>query len=381
MTVTTDFDSEFIVPGFTYQAKGKLKVYDWAKARVIVDKQVCPSLIEVKCTRVSGMSGAGSATLSILDPDKEFFNTIDDGSEVEIYMSEQTPMTYGNKVWGGFLQNKEFDVTKKVILKLQAKEYMFDLTDKYTPDALTPNENSFTTTEPGEIIKTLMATYQLEFTTDNVITGTGSTMSVSFKKKTLFECIKQICDTFNYVFYINLDKDLVVRRRYTQVNTAISDYATWGDNIISIKDETTQEYLTNTIYVVGVSSSVKATAVDATSVAQYGEHTLNYVAPALTTNTDCQNFADAYIALFKDPIQSIKIKSKLLAFSSPYEYIQVNSERSGLSGSYQIVQMTHEYSKKGLYTELTLSNKITDLSTSLGQLMSRLSQVETTTYG
>ena len=375
----SEFEGGFVIPPTT-AAQGEIKVYDWAKGRVLADKQVIANVISIDCTRNSTSENAGTATIKVMDKDRTIFSNLDESVEIEIFLSEQSPMTYANKVWGGFLDEKKFEIEDSKILIIRASEYAQVLTDNLTSATEDAGENVFTSEEPGTIIKALMDEYQVEFTTDNVLDGTTSTMTAKFINKSLYECIKQVCDTFNYVFYINLDKDLVVRKASTIVNTPASDSLEYGNNIKTISEIRNKQFLVNSIRVFGSSSAVSATASDTTSISTYGTRAIKYAAPSLTTNTDCQNFGDAYIAAWKDPKESFEIKSRLLAYSSPLEYIPLISTPNNIDGQYQIIQLRHKYSKKGLYSEVTLSHKMTSLSLSLGQLMARLSQVEVTTY-
>jgi hypothetical protein len=225
-----------------------------------------------------------------------------------------------------------------------------------------------------------MPAYQVEYTSDNVLTGTTSLMTATFLKKTLFDCLKQICDTYAYVFYINLLSDLVVRKSSTMVNTPPSDYLLWGDNLIKCNEEENKEFMVNSVVVTGKTSSITATYSDQNSIDTYGKQGKSIIAPSLSTNTDCLNYATAYVNAFKDPLPCIKTSSRLIAFSEPLEYIQLTSAPNVLDGVYQIREITHQFGKTGIQTDLTLSNKISDLSISLGQFLSRLSSVETKSF-
>jgi hypothetical protein len=374
----TDFSGDFLVPASQY-VPGEIIVLDWAKCRVLINKQNINNLIDMTCTRSADIS-AGKAEINFKDPDKTLYSQINPGDEVEIYLSEQAPMTYGNKVWGGTVESRNYDIENKKLLVVNAKEYTQTLIAKITDSTAINLKNDFTNVEPGTIIQALMPAYQVEYTSDNVLTGTTSLMTATFLKKTLFDCLKQICDTYAYVFYINLLSDLVVRKSSTMVNTPPSDYLLWGDNLIKCNEEENKEFMVNSVVVTGKTSSITATYSDQNSIDTYGKQGKSIIAPSLSTNTDCLNYATAYVNAFKDPLPCIKTSSRLIAFSEPLEYIQLTSAPNVLDGVYQIREITHQFGKTGIQTDLTLSNKISDLSISLGQFLSRLSSVETKSF-
>jgi hypothetical protein len=378
----TDYEGDYIVPP-SQSAPGEIVVYDWAKCRVLVDKQVIDGLIEMTCTRSADIS-SGSATLKVKDVDKTIYNQVQAGQEVEIYLSEQSPLLYANKVWGGYLESREFDVDRQFLLIIKAKEYSNNLILNMTKSSVDSGKNSFSGTEPGTAIKALMSNYQVDFTTDNVLTGTASTITADFLNMTLFDAIKKICDQFGYVFYVNLDKDLVVRQSFTVVATPVTDYLTYTDNLQSIKEEETKELLCNSVIVYGKTNSYVsnsgAPTTDASSIASYGTHDKRIIVSSLTTSADCTNFANAYIAQYKDPLKQYKTVSRLVAFSEPLEYIELTVAASGVSGQYQIREITHTFQKAQIKTEMTITNKISDLYISLGQLLGRVQAIEIKTF-
>lgn len=358
---------------------GQIVVLDWTKCRVLINKQNIPNVIDMTCTRSADIS-AGKATINFKDSTKSLYDSITPGDEVEIYLSEETPMTYANKVWGGAVEARNYDVENKKLLVVNAKEYTQRLITKITDSTAIASTNDFTNVEPGAIVQTLMAAYQIEYTSDNVLNSTTSLMTATFLKKTLFDCFKQICDTYNYVFYVNLLSDLVVRKSSTIINTPASDVLLWGDNLRRANEEENKEFLVNSVVITGKNSTFTASYSDQTSINTYGLHGKSIIAPSLSTSADCLVYATAYVNAFKDPLPSIKTLSRLIAFSEPLEYITLTSAPNILNGTYQIREITHRFGKAGIETEMTLSNKISDLSISLGQVMSRLSSVETKAY-
>jgi hypothetical protein len=353
---------------------GSITVYDWAKCRVLINKQVIEPLYACNNTRSADI-GAGRASFQFLDPTKSLSALISPGDEIEIYLSEQSPLLTANKVWGGFVDSSSFNVDSKIILEVKGKEYSNNLILNITAATAVANENSFTAVEPGTAIIALMNTYQVDFTTEGVLTGTASTLTGNYINKTLFDAIKSICDGFGYVFYITLDKDLVVRKLETVVPVPATDYLTYTDNMRDIKEEYNKELLCNDVIVYGTGAA-SASKTDANSIAQYGTHAKRIVAPALTTTADCNNFALAYIAAYKDPLLQYRTVSRLVAYSNPLEYIQVTSGKSDVDGQYQIREISHYYDKKGIRTEMVLSKKISDLTMSLGQLLGRVQAIE-----
>jgi hypothetical protein len=374
-----DYGGEFDVPVSQY-ASGEIRVYDWVKCRVMINKQVIDPVYSCTNTRSADLS-AGTATLKFLDASKTIANMINPGDELEIFLSEQSPVLIANKVWGGFVDSVSFDVDNKIVLNVKGKEYSSNLILNMTASTAQANKNSFTAIEPGTAIIALMSNYQVDFTTEGVLTGTASVITADFLNMTLFDAIKKICDGYGYVFYIDLVKDLVVRKQETIVAVPGTDYLTYTDNMNSIKEEYNKELLCNSVQVLGNATGIASSIyTDATSIAQYGTNSKLITIPSLTTDADCDTFASAYLAAYKDPLLQYRTVSRLIAYSDPLEYITITSDKSEVSGQYQIREITHSYGKAGIKTEMTLSKKISDLSMSLGQLLSRVSALEVTTY-
>jgi hypothetical protein len=373
----TDFSGEFLVQT-SQSASGSIKVYDWAKCRVMINKQVIDPVYSMSCTRSADIS-AGDATIKFLDPTKTLSALINPGDELEIFLSEQSPLLIANKVWGGYVDSSSFNVDNKIVLEVKGKEYSNNLILNITASTAQSNKNSFSGVEPGTAIIALMTNYQVDFTTEGVLTGTGSTLTADYLNKSLFDAIKSICDGYGYVFYISLDKDLVVRKQETVVAVPVTDYLTYTGNMNSIKEEYNKELLCNDVIVYGKTSGVVSNSgsptQDATSIARYGTNAKRIVVPSLTTNTDCNNFAAAYIAAYKDPLLQYRTNSRLVAYSDPLEYITVTSSKSEVSGTYQIREIAHDY-QKAIKTTMVLSKKVSDLSMSLGQLLGRVQAIE-----
>ena len=274
-------------------------------------------------------------------------------------------------------------MAKKIVLIITAKEYTQNLIIQATGATVSANHNSFTNVEPGTAIIDLMNSYQVEFTTDGVTTGTSSLLNSDYLNKSLFDAITAICAQFNYVFYVNLVKDLVVRPLTQVVNTPASDYLTYGENLYSIKEQDNKEQLCNDVIVYGAGSTVSnggAALIDQNSIDSYGRAAKRLIIPSLTTNGDCTNYATAYRDAYSIPLKQFVTESRLVAFSDPLEYINVESDPSGISGPYQIREITHNYDAKGITTEMTINKKISEATILLGQLTARVNAIEIKTF-
>jgi hypothetical protein len=373
-----DFGGEFLFP-VSQAVSGEINVFDWVKCQVLINKEVWGNVIDMKCTRAGDM-GSGKATIKYDDSTKEIYTGIKEGDEVEIYLSEESPMTAPNKIWGGFVENPSFEMGQTFIMTVAAKEYTQKLLESFTPSTAVSNQNSFVNIEPGVAIKALMAAYQIDFTTENVLVGTSSLITADFLNKSLKVCIDEICTTYGYVWYINLDKVLVVRKKETVVPTPGTDYLTFGTNILTIKQEKNKEILCNSVIVFGKASGTVsnggAALEDVTSIATYGRVGKRITISSLSTNADCNNYAAAYLAAYKDPIVQYKTKSYFLSHSEPLQYITLGASELSISGQFQIREITHTFNSTGIFTDATLGIKISDLTMSLGQLMSRVSATE-----
>lgn len=345
-------------------ATGTVEVLEFKKCRVLINQYDITNLFEVECKSTQTI-GAGSFTAKCEDRNQALFNTVEVGDEVEIFMNE---IEVENKVWGGYLENKTYDKSKSNLLILTGRDYTSRLYNQYFTDTYSAQELS-------AVIADIM-TNQSDFTTGGVGSTSGKTIDATFTKRTLFDGIKTACEQWNYLFQVDMNKDLWIRDQSTVV--AAGNSLIWGTNVYErIEELSNKEYIVNKVEV-EASASVSATKEDADSIAAYGTQELKLVVPGLTNNTDAQAFADTWIANYKDPISNYRVKSRFLNDTIPGEYITTSIPNTGLeSGSYQVIDLTHFWSKsKGLCTESTLGNRILAQTETLGDWLRRYKVAE-----
>ena len=163
------------------------------------------------------------------------------GQDITIYCdSNSSPTT---KIFTGVIEDIEFlspDYNREFIT-LSGRDYTARLLDV---TALETYNNS----APETIIQNLIDKYVTGVTYNNVaVTGTTIT-HLTFKHKSIFECIRIIAELIGYSFWIDVNKDLHLERE----STVASGYVLDNSNIIGTATfETDREELFNEVWVYG----------------------------------------------------------------------------------------------------------------------------------
>ena len=343
---------------------GTVEVLEFKKCRVLINQYDITNLFDVECKSTQTI-GAGSFTAKCEDRNQAMFNTIEVGDKVEIFMNE---IEVENKVWGGYLENKTYDKSKSNLLTLTGRDYTSRLYNQYFT-------YTYSAQELSDVVVDIMGN-QADFTTGGVGATSSKTIDATFTKRTLFDGIKTACDQWNYIFQVDMNKDLWIRNLATVV--AAGNSINWGVNVYEkVEELSNKEYIVNKVEVES-SNTVSATAYDADSQSTYGIQELKLVIPGLDNNTDAQAFADTYVSIYKDPITNYRVKSRFLNDTIPGEYITCAIPDTGLaSGSFQVLDITHSWSKsKGLCSEVTLGSRILQQTETLGDWLRRYKVAE-----
>jgi hypothetical protein len=338
---------------------GTIEVLPFQKCRVLINQYDMTNLFDVTCTATQTI-GSGSFTAKCMDRNQALFNTVNVGDEVEIFMNE---IEVENKVWGGYLESKTYDKSISNLLTLSGRDYTSRLLNQYFTQTYSAQELSV-------VVKDIM-TNQSDFTTVGVGTTSGKAINATYTKRTLFDAIKTACDQWNYIFQVDMFRDMWIRDATTVV--AAGNALTWGDNVFEkIQELSDKTYIVNKISV-EASASVSGSGSDATSQGTYGIQELDLVVPGLTNNTDATAFASTYIQVYKDPITNYKVKSRFLNDTIPGEYITCAIPNTSLeTGSFLVIDITHTWSRdKGLCSETTLGTRIMAQYEQLGDWLRR----------
>jgi hypothetical protein len=311
--------------------------------------------------------GAGRCSLIAADPDRTQYNLFQDGQELEIYMSETTT---ANKVWGGYVENKQLSENDGRALKVEGREYSSRLMNQTFSD-------TFASTELSDAVTTIMG-YQTDFTV-SIDATSGKSVDGTFTNESIYSALQKFCDAHGYYFWVDVNK--VFRMSPYSTVELSPDTITAGDNVTKERfDLEDKQYLVNDVTVRGT-SGVEGTATDATSQATYGIHSKKVTVASLDNAATAQRYADQYIEDYKDPLPNQRLTTKFLPSTDPREYLAVSIPGMGLSGNYQVVSIGHRWGKgQGLRSEVELSNKLADTGLQMGQFERRIGDIETATY-
>ena len=346
---------------------GEGYVLEWKKCLVLVNKQNLPNLISVECTSNVNF-GSGRFNLTCSDPNGLEYDIINSGDEIEIYMNT---INVANKVWGGYVETKSLATQNGQVLTLGGREYSSRLLNQvsdYTPTAV----------ELSTALKAILAN-QVDFDDIFITTTSGLSVTFAFTNETLFNQMKKACDQHN--FYFGVDVDLHAYSYLLSASATSPDVLLWGSNIFRDNTlEENKEFLVNDI-TVQASSTVTASASDATSQSQYLKQSKVYTIADVGSTAAAQAYADTLLAVYKDPINQIKVTSNFLPSTMPTDYIQITIPPLGLDGLYQVVEISHRYNRDdGLKTVTTVGKKLTDQSMWLGEMEKRMRLVEQKAY-
>lgn len=352
--------------GYSSIVPGQWTVLPWSLCLVLIDGVNVTDLFY--CENTNNINfGAGSCTIRASDPLRAQYLTFQEGDEIEIYMNDTHT---ANKVWGGYIENIRMSQQEGKLLEITGKDYSSRLQNQIFSD-------TFAGVELSDCVSTILS-YQSDFTSS--ITPTASKpISAAFSYETLFNALQKACGTYDYYFWIDVDKVAHIMDR-----TAISfspDTLTAGSNVSRRRaEQDNRQNLVNQVTVTG-NGGITQTAQDLDSQAAYGIYSKDVTVASLTTAASVLAYAQKYIDTYKDPRPNQILETKFLPYTDPRETMTVNVPDLGMVGDYQVIRHTRKWGKgEGLKSEVELSNNITDVTLQLGNFERRIRDVENAVF-
>lgn len=126
------------------------------------------------------------------------------GQEVIVHVSTTSSFSDATRRFTGILERIEFDQqgTFRSIVSISGRDYGSRLMDAQARD-------TYNNTEVSVIIKNLLDLYATSIGQSKIQTTSKTVTHVTFRHKTLWECIEYLANMVGYVFYVDVAKDLV----------------------------------------------------------------------------------------------------------------------------------------------------------------------------
>lgn len=242
------------------------------------------------------------------------------------------------------------------------------------------NVNYSVTAETSDILKTLFDTYATEFTYTNVNTST-TTITVNWYQKPMFECIKELCQSAGFDFYIDSSLDAHYFESGSVKNT--TEAVIHNMNLLSIEDFG-QDYsqIKNKVRVEGadieglplIYSSIDDDGIYGTS-SDLGVRELIIKDQNISNSTQAMERADSERSFSSSPNTVGEAKCMGLATLQPGEQIKISAPSSNLPPAYYtIISYRHEF-EGFMKTTLTINKEAIKLQRILRDRISRDQEV------
>lgn len=370
MTVT---DGSFTVPTSVY-IPGTIEVLGWSNVLITVDTIPVENLLSLSSTANINF-GSGTASIEAGDPERDQYDVLLEGTEVEIYL-KQPDINIANKVWGGFLETNKWEENKKNVLKLTAKEYSSRLVQQKIGAALTWTGADLRTVMLDTLAK------QTDFTYESItaMAVTGHAITMSFTEDTvIYDVIRKACEQADYYFGIDLNKDCYIRKKTDVFLSA--DQLIAGDNVmINANIETNKEFQLTAVTVKSKPSTTAYSGSAASTVPALTQTRTVYM-PGITSDAAAALYAASLIETNQSPLFTAVVPSYLLMYTQPTMAIYCNIPKKALVGNYTVVEITHEWSvDTGIKTTTMFSNKIIDTTMEIGFLSRRINALESKSF-
>lgn len=177
------------------------------------------------------------------------------GDVVEIYADDNTnpledmftftfPMTFSNptKIFLGVVDSIQFqgeEYDEKIMIS--GRDYTSRLQD------ITIEPNTFSNTEVSVIITNLIAAEVPEITVNHVMTTTKTVTNIRYNHLSVYDAIKNLAEYVDYVFYVDVYKDL----HFEPKGTTVSGITLDNTNILTAQFENTKSQMANSIWIYG----------------------------------------------------------------------------------------------------------------------------------
>lgn len=361
------FDGEFGPVGVLIEKDAYWTILAWSDVVVLVNKLPLAGLRKVEIARDLN-AGSGTCSISVADPNRANYDIFQAQDEIEVFFNLQTVPPQGRKMWGGYIDNYSFGIESGQSLDINGKEYSSRLQSRIYTGPLTG-------VQLQAALKTLMAT-QDDFTYEGIPATLTDSVTLSSTADNLYGVIKQACDQWSVLFWINPEtRDFTCRLNSEVIYT--SDSIIEGMNLMrATKVSTNSEYLTNQIVV--TYDGATATAVtDSSSQNAYGVFGRSITTGNISAVDAATAVGQTIVDKRKNPNFTFELESLFLPYTNPGDFILVQSPTLGLNNAFQVMKITHTWSPQdGLRSKVMLDTYLVMGDLFVADLEKRLKLVE-----
>ena len=367
----TDFSGDFVVPESGIVPNSFI-VGNWNNAVISINKLPLESVVSFECNRNLN-AGAGVCDIKVKDSDQTWYKMIQPQDEIEIFISSNASgMEIGRKVWGGFVDDLQFDISSGEILEIKGKDYVTRL-----------QSQTYTGSPSGQlqaVLNTLMAT-QVDFTIIGISALLTNAISITSENDTLYNNVKNACDQAAAVFYVDpITRDFV--SNYSNVIAFSPDVLVQGANVLrASKIRRNSELLTNSLLINYNTAVMAAPITNTISQTNYGVFSRAFTVGTLANDATASTFATTTVGVRSAPLEGYEIESTLLLYTNPGAYIQTSIPVLSLSNAYQVIDISYTWNaQNGLRSKTILSTQFVDSTLYIADLERRLRLTEGKAY-
>jgi hypothetical protein len=326
---------------------GEIDVYGWSAYKIRIGGVVLDSVTSVDAKRTNNKT-IGDCRIAVLDQYGEIYDSIDYLDEIEIYIQDTNNFYIANKVWGGWLDTRNYQQGNTHTLNITGKEYSNALFDKfYTHDYAT-------VTDIGTISKNIVDD---DGTLDSSTIGTttGKYASLNFNKERHWDSLQRMLQPVGYEFGVNLNQQVYVRELLDAPLSA--DDVILGDNAILTSQAAIGTYVATDVTVQGQTSAISSNSVDSTSEDAYGrKRQLFEVIPQATDTTTTAEQTANILAAQSEQAKKYTLNTLFLPYTQPNDLLDVSIQGTELVTSYKVLEIAHSIAQNGKITSSVVLN-------------------------
>ena len=190
--------------------------------------------------KTSSNVSAGTTKFTLPNDNGLYSGTFLVGDTVSFYIDQLNPPT-GNKVFNGFITRvtQIGQDNQRGFIDIQAQDFTRRLQDTTATEVY---NNQYT----GSIVKDLMLKYVSDVSYSGVTLG-KEIPNISFKRKPIYDCIKQLAEIEGFNFFVDVDQDL----KYRQKGDVLAGGSIVAGSATSIDFKTDRSKMFNRIWVYG----------------------------------------------------------------------------------------------------------------------------------
>jgi len=239
--------------------------------------------------------------------------------------------------WKGKLEQPKKSFSSAYMLKLKGSHHQAELLD------IMVNKSYSGTSTDDAVLKDLISTYLIGYTSTNVASATTSG-TYSWNEKPFYDCIIDICNNAGFYCYVDSDKDFHFFERGSIENE--DEAIVWNDNLLDLSDGfgTDETEIRNKIKVYGEDDAglpVIYTSEDESSQDSHGVKEKVIKDTSIKNSSQASTVGDAEKANLSESDEAGTATTLIMPLLSPGDKIWITNPEQKIHGQYNIIQFTH----------------------------------------